>query len=438
MTDHSPSQNPYQPSTVPVDPKRQGTMFAFVLLFLLYFFDYADRMVVNSLFPFLKADWQLTDKECGLLVSVVYGTIFVTTVPISIVVDRWSRKKSIAIMAIFWSIATAAGGFAKNFPQLLATRIAIGVGEAGYAPGGTAMLSGLFPPERRSLMMGIWNAAIPLGAATGIALGGYVAQHYGWRHAFGLVALPGLIVSILFFFVRDYKTVDLVSGQGANAGKRLSFGEIADRFLKTPSLLFTYVAFAANTFVTTALITWLPTFFHRVEGLEMSKAGVKGGAVMLLAIIGAPLGGFLVDRWLKTQRNARPLFAGGTAVLAGIIFAVAFIGLRGMSGLQYGAILLGGLVAVAYVPAAAAITQDVVHPGLRAVSYSLCVVVQNMLGSFTAPVAIGAISDSYGIDIALAVLPAFSVLSGCLFFVASRFYVGDLARVDAVATELES
>ncbi|MCE9598282.1 MAG: MFS transporter [Spirochaetia bacterium] len=420
------------------EPKRPGTAFAFTLLFLLYFFDYADRMVVNSLFPFLKEDWQLTDAQCGLLVSVVYGTIFVTTVPISILVDRWSRKKSIAIMAIVWSIATAACGFAKNFPQLVAARIAIGVGEAGYSPGGTAMVSGLFPPHRRSLMMGIWNAAIPLGAATGIGLGGYVAQHYGWRHAFGLVAIPGLIVSILFFFVKDYKTVELVSGQAGSVGKPLSFGEIAGRFFKTPSLLLTYVGFAANTFVTTALLTWLPTFFHRVENLPMAQAGAKGGAVMLLAIIGAPLGGFLADRWLKKRKNARPLFASLSAICAGVIFAIAFIGLHGMGPFQYAAILLGGLVAVSYVPAAAAVTQDVVHPGLRAVSYSLCVVVQNLLGSFTAPVTIGAVSDAYGIEVALAILPAFSILSGLLFLAASKYYSADLDHADAVATELEA
>jgi len=187
-----------------------STYYIFTLLFLLYFFDYVDRMIVTSLFPHIQKEWGLTDTQSGLLVSVVYWSIVAFVFPVSILVDRWSRKKTIAIMALLWSLATALCAFTKSFPQLLMTRSGIGIGEAGYAPAGTAMLSGLFPPEKRSRMMGLWNMSIPLGIAVGIAVGGFVAQHWGWRHAFGLVALPGAIAAILFFFVKDYKTVDLV------------------------------------------------------------------------------------------------------------------------------------------------------------------------------------------------------------------------------------
>ncbi len=413
-------------------PGKGQAAFAFTLLFLLYFFDYADRMVVNSLFPFLQKDWGLNDAQCGLLVSVVYGSITIATLPISILVDRWSRKKVIGTMAVLWSLATAVCGFAVSFPQLLAARIGIGVGEAGYAPGGTAMISGIFSEKRRSIMMGIWNASIPLGAAAGIGIGGYVAQNYGWRHAFGIVALPGLIVSLMFFFVKDYKTVELRSSTGA---KHMPIPEIAKRFLATPSLYLTFFGFAANTFVTTALITWLPTFFHRIEGIPMDKAGPKGGAVMLLAIIGAPLGGFLTDLWARKKKNARPVFAGLSALATGAVFFVAFTFLTGTA--QYVMILLGGLLAVSYVPAAAAVTQDVVHPGLRAIAYSLCVVVQNLLGSMLGPVFIGAVSDRTDIAKALALLPIFSVISGLLFLLASRFYNADLDRQERVSLAAE-
>ncbi len=413
-------------------PGKGQAAFSFTLLFLLYFFDYADRMVVNSLFPFLQKDWNLTDAQCGMLVSAVYGSIVFSTVPISILVDRWSRKKVIGAMAVFWSLATAACGFAVSFPQLLAARISIGVGEAGYAPGGTAMISGIFAEKRRSLMMGIWNASIPLGAAAGIAAGGYIAHKYGWQHAFGIVALPGFIVSLMFFFVRDYKTVELRSSTGA---ARMPLPEIARKFLGTPSLYLTYLGFAANTFVTTALITWLPTFFHRTEGIPMDEAGPKGGAVMLLAVIGAPLGGFLTDRWARRRANARPVFAGISALATGAVFFVAFTFLSGTP--QYLVILLGGLLAVSYVPAAAAVTQDVVHPGLRAISYSLCVVVQNLLGSFPAPMVIGKFSDYTNIGTALALVPIFSALSGALFLTASRFYKADVDRQEKVALAAE-
>ncbi len=153
------------------------TNYIFILLFLLYFFDYVDRLVVTSLFPFIKADWGITDAQCGMLVSAVYWSIVIFTFPVSILVDRWSRKKSIGLMAIIWSLATAACALTRNFSQLRAARMLIGIGEAGYAPGGTAMIAGLYPEEKRSRMMGIWNMSIPLGSAVGIALGGIIATH---------------------------------------------------------------------------------------------------------------------------------------------------------------------------------------------------------------------------------------------------------------------
>src|SRR5512137_2046014 len=188
--------------------------YILALLFLLSMFDYIDRMVVVYLFPFLKADFGLSDTQCGLLVSTVYWSIVVLSVPISVIIDRWTRKKSIRLMALFWSAATVACAFTKSFSQLFIARTAIGVGEAGYAPGGTAMISALFPEKMRSLIVGLWNSSIPIGMACGLLAGGYIATHWGWRHAFGIVALPGLIISILFFFVKDYKTVGLEQTAG--------------------------------------------------------------------------------------------------------------------------------------------------------------------------------------------------------------------------------
>ena len=107
----------------------RSTYYIFALLFLLYFFDYVDRMIVTSLFPFIQKEWGLTDTQSGLLVSMVYWSIVVFVLPVSILVDRWSRKKTIGIMAFIWSMATLACAFTKTFPQLLMTRGAIGIGE---------------------------------------------------------------------------------------------------------------------------------------------------------------------------------------------------------------------------------------------------------------------------------------------------------------------
>jgi predicted MFS family arabinose efflux permease len=412
------------------------TFWLFVMLYLLYMVDYIDRQVVSSLFPFLKADLGISDTQAGLLISAVYWSIVVFAFPVSILIDRWSRRKSIGIMVAVWSVATGLAVFAKSFSQLLLTRFGVGVGEAGYSPGGTAMISAMYPAHKRSRMMGIWSSSLPLGAAIGVTLGGFIATRWGWKHAFGIVALPGLLLAVLFYFyARDYRTIKLEAPvTGGAAARRLGWKEIAREFLRTPSLLLTYLAFAGNTFVTTSYVNWLPSYFNRYDGIPMGPAGLRSSVAFLFAIVGAPLGGILVDRWLRRRGNARPLFAGLTSLLSAAIWLVAFWLLRGT--LQFILLCAGGITTVLYVSAAAAITQDVVHPGVWAISYSICVIVQNFLGSSLGPLFVGAMSDRYGLRTAMLFVPIGSVLAGLLFLAASRFYARDLAKVAKVKVEV--
>jgi MFS family permease len=401
--------------------------YVFILLFLLYLFDYADRMVVNSMFTSIQKDWFITDTQCGWLVSVIYLAIGILTFPVSILVDRWSRTKTIGIMAIVWSLATALCAFTGNYVQLFMARIIIGFGEAGYAPGGSALISGMYPIEKRSKMMGLWNASIPLGSAIGVTLGGIIAQSLGWKHAFGLVAIPGLIIAVLFLFVKDYKTVDLSFVDRSNNKIKMERKDIVREFLSRPSVIFTYFGMAAVVFVTTAMMVWLPKYFEIERGLEAKTAGTLAGAVMVLALIGAPLGGFLIDKWRKTQPDARLLFpAISTSVSALILFA-AFILLKGTAQLIF---LFGfGILVMTFIAGAAAVTQDVIHPGLRATSYAIAVAVQNLLGSFTAPIVLGKISDLSNLRTAMTILPFVLMVGAVLFYIGSRYYKSDMDKV---------
>ena len=413
------------------------TYFIFALLFLLYMFDYIDRLVVVSLFPYIKKDWALSDAQLGLLISAVYWSILIFTLPFSILVDRWSRKKSIGLMSIIWSLGTIACAFTRNFSQLFMARSVIGLGEAAYAPGGSAMISALFPENRRARMLGIWNAAIPLGSAIGVALGGFIAQQFGWRYAFGLVALPGMLIGFIFFGVRDYKTVELVKVSGPlneSSAHRMNLKEIVAEFAQKPSLIFNNLAMAANVFVTTSLLTWLPTYFHRLEDLDMTRAGLKGSVIMLMAFIGAPLGGMLADLRYKQRKDSRMLFASLSSLLTGGLLFIAFAGLSGTG--QYFVLLLSGVAAVGFVSAAVAVTQDVVHPGLRAISLSLNVIIQHILGSSVGPPVIGALSDTLGLEKAMLFIPILNLVAALFFYIGSRFYTADLAKVGRVPVEV--
>jgi MFS family permease len=421
-------------------PKRY-TNYLFLLLFLLYMFDYIDRMVVSSLLPYIKAEFGTSDAKLGMLMSAVYLSIVLLTFPVSLVIDRWSRRRTIGVMAALWSLATAAAALTKSFGALLTTRTFIGIGEAGYAPGGSAMISGLYPMEKRSWMMGLWNAAIPLGSAIGVAGGAFIAARWGWRSAFGIVAIPGLIIAILFFFTKDYKTVKLIKNRvakvkGAKIEKmKMTTRDLVREFSEKPSLLLTYFGMMAVVFTTTSLLFWLPSYFSREYGIPPQQSSTKASLVMLLALVGAPLGGYLVDRWRRKKLNARLVFPGITSIVAALFCFLAFVVFRDTA--QYICLLLFGVTVTMFIPAAGAVTQDLVHPGLRATSYAIAVVIQNSLGAMLGPVIIGAISDKTDIGTALAIMPVFVLAAGVLFLIGSLFYKKDILKVDQIELEGE-
>ncbi|TSA10171.1 MAG: MFS transporter [Deltaproteobacteria bacterium] len=409
-----------------------NTYYTTTLLYLLLVFDYIDRFVIVALFPFLKSDWGLTDAQCGLMVSAVFWAIVVLTLPIGALIDRWSRKKTVGLMAIIWSLGTAAGALTRNFTQLFATRFIIGAGEAGYSAGGTALLSAIFKPEKRARVIGFWYSAIPLGQALGIVLGGIIAVNLGWRNALGLVALPGLILAIMFFWVKDYRTVDLVKSvpaEGSLSKARMNKREVIRELVRSKSLLFNNLAFAACTFTIVALTTWLPSYFQRFEGMTIERSGLMASVIMVLAIVGGPLGGFLTDQFHKKRSNSRMLFPAITCAIAALLLFVAFL-LHG--SLQFGFLLAMGLFIIMFAPGAIAVTQDVVHPGLRSTSLSINVIFQNLLGSALGPLVVGALSDMYGLDKALLFLPATLILAGILFFIGSFFYERDTESVEKI------
>jgi MFS family permease len=412
--------------------------YVFLLLFLLYLFNYVDRMVVSALLPFLKIDWGLTDTQCGWFASIVTLMMAVFVFPVSILVDRWSRRKAIAIMGVLWGFASAACALTRNFTQLIFARSFVGIGEAAYTSGGHAMIAAYFPEEKRATMNGLFTAAIPMGTAIGVILGGAIGESLGWRYAFGIMAVPGVIVAVLFFWVKDYKTVAITKRDHSADGLahvKMKFWDIVKEFAHTPSVLFTYLGYVGNTFVTTALMTWLPSYYHRVDNLPMDKAGIKTSAVFLLAIFGAPIGGLVIDRLRKRWLNARMSIPAVTSLLAGLFVFIGFSFFEGT--VQYIFLLLFGFVAPMFAAGGSAVTQDVVHPGLRAFSYALAQFFMMALGYTLAPIFIGAISDRYDLLTAFQFLPIFALFGAIVFFIGSFYYVRDLHKVERVVLKEE-
>jgi MFS family permease len=205
-------------------------------------------------------------------------------------------------------------------------------------------------------------------------------------------------------------------------------------FLSRPSVLFTYFGMAAIVFVTTAMIVWLPTYFASELKIEPKLAGTLAGAVMLLALIGAPLGGYLTDKWREKKSNARLLFPTISTMISALLLFIALFLFKGTG--QIIVLFIFGAWVMTFLAGAAAVTQDVIHPGMRATSYAIAVAVQNLLGSFTAPIVLGKISDLSNIKTAISILPFALLIGTVLFYLGSRYYNSDMEKVTKIRLEV--
>ncbi|HXS29344.1 MAG TPA: MFS transporter, partial [Steroidobacteraceae bacterium] len=176
--------------------------FAFAMTLALMIFDYVDRQVIVSLFPYLKAEWNLSDKQLGALVSVVSVTVALGALPVALFADRASRVKSIVAMATIWSLATISCMFTRSYGQLVTARAFVGLGEAGYGSVGSALIASHFPARMRAALLAGFFACASVGSVLGVMLGGLIAAKWGWQAAFGVVGVPGLVLALLYLKVR--------------------------------------------------------------------------------------------------------------------------------------------------------------------------------------------------------------------------------------------
>jgi predicted MFS family arabinose efflux permease len=418
---------------------RRRAWSAFAILFALMVVDYVDRQVVVSMFSHLKAQWDLSDSQLGALVSIVSITVALGAVPLSLLADRWSRVKSIFLMALAWSLATIACAFAGSYMQLLATRGFVGLGEAAYGTIGAALLASLFPPKMRSTVLGAFIAAGTLGSVLGVIVGGFIAERWGWQAGFGAVGVPGLILALLFpLIVRDYKTVSLQGPvAGGNAPARLSARAIVTELLRPRTALMACIGSGLSLLVLSTTYAWLPSYLNRYYGVAPDRAGLMTGVVVLLGGIGALLWSVVSDRLTARIPCARLFVPAAAAVLTTVTMVVAFaIVPPGPS--QFALIAAGGLLMVGSVGSTDAVVIDVIHPGLRATGASILSLARNLFGLAGGPLLAGALSDAYGLQFAMAVVPLFGLLAAGALLVATRTYEKDLraiAKLDPAAVD---
>ncbi|QEZ42950.1 MFS transporter [Cupriavidus oxalaticus] len=411
--------------------------FAFAMTFALMLFDYIDRQVIVSLFPHLKAAWGLSDMQLGGLVSIISIVVAAGGLPVALLADRFGRVKSIFVMATVWSLATIACMFTRNYSQLFLARAVVGVGETGYGSVGGALIASLFPKRLRATLLGAFLAAASIGSVLGVVLGGIVAARWGWEAAFGVVGIPGLVLAIVYLLVPDYKTVEMAP---RTEGRHPSSGflkQTIKALTGSPTVLWTCLGSACQLVVVSTIWSWLPSYFNRYHGAAADKAAMLAAVIVLCGAVGSFLWGVAADVVaVRRPRNKLVLMAAlATATL--VVFMVAF-GLPMGRNSQLLLIALGGLMMMCTVAPASSVVFNVIHPGLRSTGAAMLALSQNLLGLAVGPLVGGLVSDAWGLQTALAVMPAFGLLGALCFLRAMRTYERDLTKVADVRMDAAS
>jgi MFS family permease len=412
---------------------RRYAWIVFALTFGLLISDYMSRQVLNAVFPSLKAEWALSDTQLGLLSGIVALMVGLLTFPLSLLADRFGRIKSLTLMAVIWSLATLGCALAENYQQMFVARFLVGVGEAAYGSVGIAVVVSVFPREMRATLSGAFISGGMFGSVLGMALGGVMAQHFGWRWAFAGMALFGLALALLYpIVVRESRIAPQRVAKAAGAA-----AEKVSRPLRTlyssRSVLCAYVASGLQLFVGGTVIVWMPSYLNRFYGMSTDKAGAVAAIIVLCSGVGMILCGMLCDR-LSRHSPERKIslcmaYCLGSCLLLSLAFALPF----GIAQLVL--IGLGMVIAAGTSGPAGAMVANLTHYKVHGTAFATLTLANNLLGLATGPLLTGKVSDLIGLDNAFQLVPLVSIAAAVVFLLAKRSYLADMARLKGEGVE---
>jgi MFS family permease len=373
--------------------------YVLAVMVAINFLNYMDRYVGSAAAPLIKNEFHLDDTQLGLLASAFLLIYAVAAVPFGYWADRGIRKVVIGTGVAIWSVATLFTGLSKNYLQLFATRAVLGIGEAGYYPAGTSLLSDYFPKEQRGRVMSVWGVGSTIGIAVGFAGGGYVADKFGWRIAFYGAAIPGIICALLAFTMREPLRGAMEKlGPAVHRTYDASLASFA-LLIRIPTLRATIISQTLLYFVLASNAFWLPSVLNRRFDMSVSEAGLLAGVVIVIGgLIGTLGGGWIADHLGKTNPAAY-LMVGIVGFLVGAVFIVIAL----LAPLSAGpipvfvpAFLIGVVAIYLYSGPYTALSQAVVTPGLRASAVTLLLFVSHVFGDSHSTFDVGFISDRIG------------------------------------------
>lgn len=406
-------------------PDRGYRHYALGVLTIVYFFNFVDRQVLAILLEDIKLEFSLSDTQLGLLSGLAFVLFYSTLgIPIARLADRANRVKIIAGACAIWSVATAACGMAANFTQLLFARVAVGIGEAGCAPPTHSVLADFYRRTELSRALGILTAAAPAGAIAGVMLGGWIAETWGWRYAFIVVGLPGLVVAaIAFLTLREPERGRLGGVAPTEAPPPIM--ETAKRLFTNRIFVFVMLGNAFAVMMAYVVANWAPALYRRVFDLGATEVGFYAAlGVIFGGLPGTIVGGIMSDALVKRDVRWQ-----GWMPAFGLILSFPFLLIAPFAPTVIGATVifaLGTFFNNLCLAPGAALIQSVARPNERALAASLYIFASSALGIGAGPLVVGILSDGfapvYGADslrYAMSITTIVTLIAAAMFLIAA-------------------
>ncbi|MEA1605312.1 spinster family MFS transporter [Pseudomonas spirodelae] len=417
------------------------------LLFLANLFNFFDRTIPAIIIEPIRMEWDLSDLQLGLIGTAFTIVYAIAGVPLGRMADTGARRKIMGWGLAAWSGLTALNGLAWNFWSFLLIRMGVGIGEASYAPAANSLIGDLFPAHKRARAMGIFMLGLPLGLLLAFfTIGAMVAAFDSWRAPFFIAAVPGLILALFMFFIKEptrgaaEQVKSLTTPVDKPVRKVLAIRTFW--WLVVAGLTFNFATYACNSF----MVPMLQRYFL----LPLEQAAMATGVIVgLTGLLGLTLGGWLADKIHQRWQTGRLLFAALSMLIAAVATGCALFAGRVEVAVFVALFSIGWLFSYNFYTCVYTAIQDVIEPRLRATAMALFFAGLYLLGGGLGPVAVGVLSDHYsqaamlaagasemnesfkavGLHNAMFLIPVALFMTMLALVQASRCFVSDAAQM---------
>lgn len=434
-----------------MNEKKSAAWFALWVLFAINAVNFFDRQILGAVGEQVRKEFVLSDAALGLLGTAFTLLYAFVGVPFGRLADKIGRKPILAGGVFLWSLMTVGSGLAQTFWQIFALRLGVGVGEASCAPAATSLIGDLFPPERRAKALSIFMLGLPVGVALSFAVSGTIAKTYGWRAAFFVAGIPGILCALAVLFIRE---PERGATEAHDIGEQKRAGSPYRLILASPTMRWLIISGAIHNFNMYAIGAFITPYLMRYHAADIQTANFV--SMIVYGVMGAPgllVGGFIGDAARKKRTNGRLLVA-TFAILCAVPFLYFALNITG--GNIAGFLILMGLgcaLMYFYYSTVYSTIQDIIEPGLRGTAMAVYFFAMYVLGASLGPYAMGLLSDFFtrraaqaagvtdaaqaalepfrgaGLHSALYITPILGVLLALVLFAASRTVAKEMEKL---------